>query len=111
MHNNAQILVITLLSVLFAIPASADDVDEGVKAAQNGDFELAFELFLEPAELGNAYAQYNLGIMYSKGEGVAQDYAEAAKWYVLAAEQGDTISQFNLGTMYDYGQGVAQDYA
>ena len=63
------------------------------------------------AEAGYADAQYSLGYMYSTGEGVPQDYAEAAVWYRRAAEQGDTSAQVNLGYMYDMGQGVAQDYA
>jgi TPR repeat protein len=33
------------------------------------------------ADQGNAPAQIRLGFMYAKGEGVAQDYVEAAKWY------------------------------
>jgi hypothetical protein len=49
--------------------------------------------------------------MYKDGQGVPQDYAEAAKWYHLAAEQGDADAQNNLGTMYDTGEGVPQDYA
>ncbi len=32
------------------------------------------------AENGDTEAQYNLGLMYAKGQGVAQDYAEALKW-------------------------------
>ena len=48
--------------------------------------------------------------MYADGEGVAQDYVEAAKWYRRAAEQGDDSAQFNLGRMYADGEGVAQDY-
>ena len=47
--------------------------------------------------------------MYRKGEGVPQDYAEAAKWYRLAAEQGFEFAQNSLGVMYEYGQGVLQD--
>ncbi len=31
------------------------------------------------------------------GEGVPQDYAEAAKWYRLAAEQGYATAQTILG--------------
>ncbi len=27
--------------------------------------------------------------MYANGQGVPQDYAEAARWYRMAAEQGD----------------------
>ena len=55
-------------------------------------------------------AQYNLGVMYDKGQGVPQDYKTAVKWYRLAAEQGYAGAQYNLGTMYDNGQGVPQDY-
>ena len=53
---------------------------------------------------------FNLGVMYGKGEGVAQDYREAVKWFRVAAEQGDASAQSNLGLMYAFGQGVAQDY-
>jgi TPR repeat protein len=49
--------------------------------------------------------------MYADGRGVAQDYAEAVRWYRKAAEQGDATAQFNLGAMCGTGQGVAQDYA
>ena len=59
---------------------------------------------------GDARAQYNLGVMYGNGQGVAQNYAEALKWYKLAAAQGDARAQFNLALMYDKGQGVAQNY-
>jgi uncharacterized protein len=44
------------------------------------------------------------------GLGVAQDYAEALKWYLRAADQGDANAQFRLGTMYEQGHGVPQDY-
>jgi TPR repeat protein len=44
--------------------------------------------------------------MYAKGEGVAQNDAEAAKWYTKAAEQGDADAQYLLGEMYISGQGV-----
>jgi TPR repeat protein len=37
------------------------------------------------ADQGAAYAQYNLGAMYTNGWGVPQDYVEAHKWLNLAA--------------------------
>ena len=43
---------------------------------------------LEAAKNGDVRAQYLLGGRYAKGEGVAKDMAEAAKWYRKAAEQG-----------------------
>ena len=61
------------------------------------------------AEQGNAYGQFNLGVMYANGQGVVQDNAEAVKLYRLAAEQGYASAQFNLGGMYGDGQGVIQD--
>ena len=47
--------------------------------------------------------------MYYKGQGIAQDYGEARKWYRMAAEQRNVEAQFNLGVMYEEGRGVAQD--
>ncbi len=50
-------------------------------------------------------------MMYDIGQGVAQNYHEAVKWYRLAARQGDTMAQYNLALMYDIGQGLSQDRA
>ncbi len=67
--------------------------------------------FKRAADLGNASAQFNLGVCYANGQGVAQSYTEAVKWYRKAAEQGDASAQYNLGVCYDNGLGVAQSYA
>ena len=40
------------------------------------------------AEQGDATAQFNLGVMYRKGQGVQQDYSQAYMWINLAATQG-----------------------
>ena len=63
----------------------------------------------ELAERGDARAQFELGLMYSEGEGVLQDHHEAAKWYRLAAEQGFAPAQMSLGLMYIDGRGVSQN--
>ncbi|MBM4393779.1 MAG: sel1 repeat family protein, partial [Deltaproteobacteria bacterium] len=60
---------------------------------------------------GDATAQYNLGFMYAKGEGVPKDDAEAVKWYRKAADQGLADAQYNLGVMYAVGKGVPKDDA
>ena len=47
------------------------------------------------AESGVADAQYSLGLMYSTGQRVAQDYITAHKWFNLAALNGserDTVT-------------------
>ena len=63
------------------------------------------------AEAGDTEAQYNLGLMYFNGWGVAQDDVEAVAWYRRAAEQGIAEAQYWLGFAYDYGSGVPQDDA
>jgi TPR repeat protein len=65
---------------------------------------------LRLANLGDLKSQTRLGLMYSKGLGVPQDYYEAAKWYYRSADRGDPFAQFALGMMYNKGQGVRRDY-
>ncbi len=62
------------------------------------------------AEKGDAEAEFTLAGLYYKGEGVQQDYNEAAKWYIKASEQNLWKAQFNLGAMYEDGLGVPQSY-
>ena len=64
----------------------------------------------EKAINGDIEAQFNLGFMYAKGQGVRQDYQKALEWYEKAANQGDTKAQYNLGFMFNKGQGLRQDY-
>ena len=63
------------------------------------------------AEQGDAQAQYALGVLYTHGRGVPQDYTAAMSWYRKAAEQGDAQAQYNLGVSYRTGRGVAKDDA
>ena len=44
------------------------------------------------------------------GNGVPQDYMEAAKWLRKAADQELAQAQHDLGVMYADGHGVPQDY-
>ena len=60
------------------------------------------------AESGSAETQFHLGVKYANGEGQAQDYEQAAKWYLKAANQEHALAQFNLGIMYATGQGVSK---
>jgi uncharacterized protein len=104
-----NLILATVLSLAFT-PLAAQDFQKGLAAAQAGDYATALQEWTPLAEAGDAFAQRNLGLMYSKGQGVPQDYAEAVKWYRLAAEQGKASAQNNLGFMYDKGEGVPQNY-
>ncbi len=87
-----------------------DGFQRGEDAYQKGDYATAFHEWRLLAKDGLAAAQYNLGVMYQKGQGVPQDYKTAVKWYRLAAEQGYACAQYNLGVMYQKGLGVPQNY-
>jgi TPR repeat protein len=63
---------------------------------QGRDSELAAAWFRNAAEQGLADAQYNLGILYFKGDGVAQDDAQAVFWLRKAAQQGQADARVAL---------------
>jgi TPR repeat protein len=104
------ILATNILVLSFAVPTAAGSLDDGRAAYAHGDFATAERLFRSLAEHGNAIAQYNLGIMYYKGEGVPQSYPHAVFWYRHAAWQGDASAQLSLGLMCYKGQGTLQNY-
>ena len=64
-----------------------------------------FDETMALAKQGEAYAQYNLGLIYFKGEGVPKNDTEAVKWFRKAADQGHATAQFNQGLMYASGIG------
>ena len=68
-----------------------------------------FEGYKARAERGDPVAQFNLGVCYDNGEGVAKDQVEAVKWFRKAADQGLAEAQGNLGVCYRNGKGVAKD--
>lgn len=72
--------------------------------------EPAINQWWVPAHRGDAEAQYNLGLLHGSGTGIAQNLAEAAKWYRRAAEQGHDKAQAMLGVLYSSGQGVVQSH-
>ena len=73
------------------------------------DANQSFQWTKRWAEWDHALAQYSLGIMYSKAEGVDQDLGQAFQWMKRSAEQGYVPAQYNLGIMYYEGDGVKQD--
>ena len=90
---------------------TAQDFDKGFEAYNAGDYQTALREWKPLAEQGDAYAQTNLGLMYSEGQGVSQDYGEAFKWYQLAADQGSAEGQRRIGEAYIMGYGVVQDFS
>ena len=93
-------------------PARADDAQDcyNVKTVLKSDPAKAVAACRKLADQGMPKAQFNLGLMYAQGQGLAQSYTEAAKWYRKAADQGYAKALNNLGSLYYSGRGVPKDY-
>lgn len=110
MKKGILIQFIPLLWFSLSSISYSGNVEDGVQFAQQGNFDQAHALWLIEAEKGDPVAQFNLGVMYSRGDGVPQDEKKVAIWYHLAAEQGYADAQHNLGIMYEKGLGLPRDF-
>lgn len=63
----------------------------------------AFEYMNRAAMGGEPRAQYLVSQMYSKGEGVRQDFAQSILWCEKAANGGDLNAQLYMAELYDKG--------
>ena len=61
------------------------------------------------ADRGDPDAQWQMGVRYHSGDGVAQNDKQAMLWFQLAAEQGNVSAQSALGSYYWAGRGVPED--
>ncbi len=80
--------------------------DRESKEINGAALVLAWPLHAEPsptelaatrkaAEQGEARAQYNLGAMYAKGDGVPKDSQQAYFWWLLSSAQGHMFAAKN----------------
>ena len=102
------VIALALLIVCLAATAWAD-FKAGEKAYHLGDYATALREWQPLAKQGQAPAQYQLGVLYSNGQGVPKDDAQARQWYEKAAAQGNRRAQNNLGYLYVDGKGVQKD--
>ena len=65
------------------------------------DHAEAVKRYRKAAEQNEAVAQYNLGVCYKNGKGVAKDDVEAVKWYRKAAEQNFAMAQAILWACFE----------
>ena len=68
--------------------SSASLFQSAASAYERKNYPVALKIFTKLAEQGDAAAQFNLGGMYRRGEGVPKNASQAAAWYRKAAEQG-----------------------
>src|SRR3990172_1979728 len=83
-----QVLSLILLLSLFTLTAPTADFGSAMGLYQKGDYPAAVKEFTVLAGQGDTDAQFILGDMYAQGQGVAQDYVQAYKWYAIASQNG-----------------------
>jgi TPR repeat protein len=71
--------------------------------------EASLDELKQKASAGDAESQYQLGVRYTSGTGVAEDYATAGKWLRLAAQQDHPDAQYLWGIALNTGRGVDED--
>ncbi len=72
-------------------------------------YEKAFLLWKEEASKGNDQAMVNIGLLYLKGEGVAQDPALSKSWFDQAIIHNNPSAYYNIALMYQNSIGVKRD--
>lgn len=83
---------LALAALLLAYAPAHAGLPAAIEAYDQGDYATAFAESRRPAGMGDPTAQYMLGYLYARGEGVAADLVLAWKWFALAAGQGDEIA-------------------
>jgi TPR repeat protein len=78
------------------------------------DFAKAMHWYLKAAKqkgdgVTQGLAEYRIGMMYDKGQGVGQDYLAAVRWYTKASEKHLDQASLRLGEMYEGGIGVTKN--
>lgn len=102
-------LAVIVCQLAFAATASAQDAEtlytEGKALYDKEDYTAAMAKLLPAAKKGHKKAQYRVGRCYDKGRGVAEDNAEALRWYRKAAEQGYYKAEYQMARACLKGKG------
>ncbi|HEY9078844.1 tetratricopeptide repeat protein [Magnetovibrio sp.] len=102
-----RIFSVLLLTLPLSPAASADDaqdkqVELGVKAYDDGDYQRAKDILLPLAEAGIAQAMHIIGRMHDGTDVFPNDPKLECDWYQRAADKGLAKSMYNLSLCYDY---------
>lgn len=75
--------------------------EEAEKNRNSQNWEAAFSLYKQAAELGYTKAYNALGVCYTYGLGTNKDIELSIVWFKRGAESNDSKSQFNLANTYN----------
>ncbi len=96
-------------SLGYRIPASEQKTDLAMKYYNDGNFLMAFRIWLPLAKDNITDAQFYTAMLYDMGKGVPKNSKQAVHWYQKSALGGNHHAQHNLGVAYADGEGVTRD--
>ncbi len=95
-----------LCGMFFVHGVTANTMQDGMAAYQEGEYRQALQIWLPVARNGDAKAQYFVSELYIKGIEIEQNHPEALLWLEKSAKQGYPPAQSKLGDRYAYGYAV-----
>lgn len=81
------------IAILMTGGIAQADFELGMKYYAQANFEKAHREFKQAAKFGDVSAQFNLGVMYYRGEFVPRDPILAYAWLALAAQDAEYMEQ------------------
>ena len=123
MRKLTATLCLTIAVLLFiTIGGESDDFQKRMDAVKKEEGAISLygpaqRRWKSLAENGDAFAQYNMGLMYAKGDGVIKDNVYAHMWGNIAASNGnenggklrDLIAKLMTATQIEKAQDLARE--
>ena len=75
------------------------------------NFDQIVPLYEKAVSLGDVYALYRLGVVYTEGVIVERDVSKAMEYLTMAAEKGYADAYFELALLHKRGRLIERDYA
>jgi TPR repeat protein len=108
-RKSVILLVSCAVAIIASAVANADEKKRISDAIKGMDFQQRFEFLLPLAEAGDSEAQYLVGNLLYRGQGVEKNLSESTRWIIESANQGHPDALYHLGTQYLHGIGVQTD--
>jgi hypothetical protein len=94
-----------LFSILLTGTAGAN-VQDAIKAMNEGRYEKAMEELSKLANAGDDRAAVQMGVFFYEGKVIKQDYDKAMHWFLMAFKRQNADAFVNIGVMHRDGHGV-----
>ena len=93
-----KILLVSIL--LIGLVGCNDDVDKGLAAEREGNYQDAEKIYSKSCNSHNGDACFYLAEMYLNGKGVKQNTSKATDLYIKGCNEGGGKACYHIGDLY-----------